>query len=53
MSYCLVLNAKDKAKKKKRTINKKKQKKTGGCHFLFTNPSLVSLMKKKSLYRYI
>ncbi len=43
-SYCLVPNAKDKAKKSYQEGEKKKTaKKTSGCHFCSQNPSLASM----------
>lgn len=50
--YCLVPNAKDKAKKSYQE-KKKIAKKTSGCHFSSQNPSLVSVSKKKHKNIYI
>lgn len=43
MSYCLVPNAKDKAKKETERYKKKKRTKGKWLPFLFTIPSLLSI----------
>lgn len=53
MSYCLVPNAKDKAKNKtERYKKKKKGQKANGCHFCSQSPACC-LLSKIYIYIYI